>query len=656
MRSAGHACRSPLDFFEHQERARRNTGRLVLLFGLAVLGTVAIVYGLVTAWMMYEGAQPRAGGGQRVALLDPLRLLLIGGGVGAVVGLASLYRLSQLSAGGGVVAESLGGRLLAPNTGDDTERKLLNVVEEMAIASGVPMPPVYLLEGEAGINAFAAGFKPDNAVLGFTRGCVEQLTRDELQGVVAHEFSHVLNGDMRLNLRLMGVLYGILVLGLIGQQILRISFYSGAGRRRGSKEGSNVPIVALSIGLIVAGGIGTFFGRWIQSAISRQREFLADASAVQFTRDNQGIGSALAKIAGLSAGSRLSAPGADEVGHLLFGEGTSRFMFSTHPPIPKRLERLGFEATSRGHQSAASQGRRNLAASGASGFAGAAGAEVEEPFDPDQVEGVAALFEEARERLARLPTALRKASGDSLSACAVVLGVAFSEDESERRRERSRLDHQVEPALLYELDRLEPSLRRLPAEERLPLVDLCGPALRTLTDSQARTLSAALEALIVADGHVSAFELALMHLVRGRLQAQLGLREAPARKTLKDLQSQAEVLLWVLAGAGHDEGQEAKAAYSAGLETLNGGSANQTGSKGPEASGVQQSFPAALTALGGLVPRDKRRLVEAARRVVHHDREIRPVEAELYRAVIEALGCPAPPGVDPLSLPSLGAA
>ncbi|MHC4377700.1 MAG: M48 family metallopeptidase [Planctomycetota bacterium] len=635
-----------MDFFDHQERARRNTGRLVLLFGAAVLGTVLIVYGLVSAWMVAEA--PRGPQGSTASFFDPLRLLLVGGGVGAVVGLASLYRLSQLSGGGAVVAEGLGGRLVSPNSGDPAERKLLNVVEEMSIASGVPMPPVYLMEDEAGINAFAAGFKPDNAVLGFTRGCIEQLDREELQGVVAHEFSHVLNGDMRLNLRLIGVLYGILVLGLIGQQILRISFYSGAGRRRGSKEGSQVPIVALALGLMVAGGIGTFFGRWIQSGISRQREFLADASAVQFTRDNQGIASALAKIAGLPSGSRLQAAGADEVSHMLFGEGTSRMMFSTHPPIPTRLQRLGFKADARGHESAASQGRRALAEDGAAGFAGGAD---ETPMTPEEVGGVAALFDEARERLAKLPRSLHEAAGDSLSACAVVLGVALSEDEDERRRERERLDSKLEPTLLWELDRLAPSLRRLPAEERLPLVDLCGPALRTLTEPQARTVNAALEALITGDGQVTAFELALMHLVRRRLQVQLGQATRPGRKRLAQLPEHAAVLLWVLARAGHDQVDDARAALASGVAHL--GEALPEVHDDPASQG---RFPAALTALDELLPAHKRRLLDAAKVVIHHDREVQQVEAELYRAVIEALGCPAPPGVDPLSLPALGAA
>ena len=635
-----------MDFFDHQERARRNSGRLVLLFGAAVLGTVLIVYGLISAWMVAEA--PRGPQGSTVNFLDPLRLIFVAGGVEAVVGLASLYRLSQLSGGGAVVAEGLGGRLVSPNATDPAERKLLNVVEEMSIASGVPMPPVYLMEEEAGINAFAAGSKPDNAVLGFTRGCIEQLNREELQGVVAHEFSHVLNGDMRLNLRLIGVLYGILVLGLIGQQILRISFYSGAGRSRSSKEGSQLPIVALALGLMVAGGIGTFFGRWIQSAISRQREFLADASAVQFTRDNQGIASALAKIAGLPSGSRLQAAGADEVSHMLFGEGASRMMFSTHPPIPTRLQRLGFEADARGHESAASQGRRALAEDGASGFAG--GVEMD-PTAAEESRGVAALFDEARERLSKLPPSLREAAGDSLSACAVVLGVALSDDGAERRRERERLDSKLEPALLWELDRLDPGLRQLPAEERLPLVDLCGPALRTLTEPQARTVQAALEALITGDGQVTAFELALMHLVRRRLQVQLGAASRPSRKRLAQLDEHVAVLLWVLARAGHEELEDAHAALAAGTQRL--GEALPQVHADPASQG---RFPAALTALDELVPAHKRRLLDAAKVVIHHDHEVQQVESELYRAVIEALGCPAPPGVDPLSLSDLGAA
>ncbi|MEZ6081752.1 MAG: M48 family metallopeptidase [Pirellulaceae bacterium] len=228
-------------------------------------------------------------------------LLLILGG--------SFFKIVALRAGGGAsVAESLGGVRIYPSTSDPTERRLMNVVEEMSIASGVPVPPVYFLANEAGINAFAAGYSPSDAVLGITRGAAERLTRDELQGVLAHEFSHILNGDMRIGIRVMGVLYGILLMGFVGQLIFRTLAYGGGNRSRSDKGSSNATMVILLIGLalIVLGFVGTFLGNLIKAAISRQRERLADASGVQFTRNPAGLAGALKRIGSPEGGLKTS--------------------------------------------------------------------------------------------------------------------------------------------------------------------------------------------------------------------------------------------------------------------------------------------------------------------------------------------------------------
>ena len=332
-----------MDFFEHQDLARRNSRKLVFLFILALLGVVVSVYLLMAVAVTgYNGqiAGPDQGI-DLVALLTNWQILaLVGGGTLLVVGGACAYRISGLSGGGQIVASSLGGRPLNHDTRDRDERRILNVVEEMAIASGIPVPPVYLLE-EKGINAFAAGYSPQDAVIGVTRGCVQTLTRDELQGVIAHEYSHILNGDMRMNIRLIGFVYGIMVIGLIGWQIFRIALYSG-GRRR-SKDSNPIPLVAVGGGLIVIGAIGTFFGNWIKSSISRQREYLADASAVQFTRNPDGIGGALKQIGGSTGLGILQHSSAPEFSHMFFARGVTGMlssMFTTHPPLEQRIRRI----------------------------------------------------------------------------------------------------------------------------------------------------------------------------------------------------------------------------------------------------------------------------------------------------------------------------
>jgi Zn-dependent protease with chaperone function len=290
-----------MDFFEQQDLARRRTGRLVWYFALAVVGIVVAVY--LVAWFALAMAggyaeEPGAVNPYANSLWQPELFLMVALGTLGVILLSSLYKTVQLSAGGEAVALMMGGRLIDSMTSDLTERRLLNVVEEMALASGTPVPPVYVMDQEPSINAFAAGREPSDAVIGVSRGCLEYLDRDELQGVMAHEFSHILNGDMRLNLRLIGILHGILVLAIIGWFVLRSMPFSGRSRGGKNSGGAIAVILVVGVGLLVVGSIGLLFGKLIKSAVSRQREYLADASAVQFTRLPDGIAGALKKIGG----------------------------------------------------------------------------------------------------------------------------------------------------------------------------------------------------------------------------------------------------------------------------------------------------------------------------------------------------------------------
>jgi Zn-dependent protease with chaperone function len=335
-----------MNFFQHQEAARRASRRLVILFALGVLAVVVainivVLYVLATAEqhgvvltnpeLRHTGFLPdfAAWAAARPGTILVTTLVVLG-----VIGLASLYKTVVLGGGGGVVARSLGGVRISPDTTDPQQRRLLNVVEEMAIASGVPMPEVYLLEQESGINAFAAGHNPANAAIGVTRGTITTLNRAELQGVIAHEFSHILNGDMRLNLRLMGLLFGLLVIAMIGRTVLRL----GSGSRNSKDKGLG-PVMVVAFAVLIIGYVGLFFGRLIQAAISRHREQLADASAVQFTRDPTGLRGALVKIGALSSGSRIANPEVEEVAHMLFAPGMRR-MFATHPALEDRIKAI----------------------------------------------------------------------------------------------------------------------------------------------------------------------------------------------------------------------------------------------------------------------------------------------------------------------------
>ncbi|HOG94489.1 MAG TPA: M48 family metallopeptidase, partial [Opitutaceae bacterium] len=328
-----------MDFFEAQASAKRRTSRLMLLFILAVIGVIAACY--LAALIVVARIRPMPG----TWLVWDGSLF---GGVSLVVclitGGAMLFKWLQLRAGGSVIAEMVGGRRVDPQSTDLAEQRLLNIVEEMSIASGVPMPAVYLLDDEGGLNAFAAGLTTSDAVVAVTRGSLEKLSRDELQGVVAHEFSHILNGDMRLNVRLTAVLFGILVIGLMGRGLLEVMLRSGAVRTRGKgKSGGPGVFIIVGIAMLVIGYVGYFFGRLIQAAISRQREYLADAAAVQFTRNPLGVSGALKKIGGYSLGSRLDSAAAAQIGHFFFAQsfraGFTQ-LWATHPPLEERIRTI----------------------------------------------------------------------------------------------------------------------------------------------------------------------------------------------------------------------------------------------------------------------------------------------------------------------------
>ena len=324
-----------MNFFDAQDDARRASRWLVIVYvvatALIVAGVtlvVAVAFGILSESGYASGGADPTGFLATVAILTTL----------FIVG-ATLYRIAVLSTGGSRVAQQLGGTLVPTDTGDPLRRRLRNVVEEMSIASGVPVPEIYVLEAEHGINAFAAGYAPGDAAVAVTRGALELLERDELQGVIAHEFSHILNGDMRLNIRMMGVLFGIMALGLIGRMILRSTRHASLVSRNRGKGAPAVLVIGLGFALL--GAIGVFCARLIKAGVSRQREYLADASAVQFTRQTDGIANALKKIGGYSGSSYIREADPEEISHMLFGTGSKLFgWFATHPPLTERIRAL----------------------------------------------------------------------------------------------------------------------------------------------------------------------------------------------------------------------------------------------------------------------------------------------------------------------------
>ncbi len=634
-------------FFEQQDQARRSTTRLVVLFGLAVLAIIVSIEVLLAVTMGYLSRDPDTGVVDWTAVTDPQLIVVSVIGTLIIVGGGSLFKMAQLRGGGQVVAEQLGGRLLTAGSGDPVEQRLLNVVEEMAIASGTPTPPVYLLDQEDGINAFAAGFSPNDAVIGVTRGTATRLTRDELQGVIAHEFSHILNGDMRLNLRLMGLLHGILIIGMLGYYVLRISFYSGGGRR--SKDGnSGVPIMAIGAGLAVIGFAGTFFGNLIKAAVSRQREYLADASAVQFTRQPDGIAGALKKIGGFGKGSSIQHPNAPEASHMFFGRATSGFsaMFATHPALDDRIRRIDPSWNGEFPEDVAPTDatRDVVAASGASGFTGqaasapasapavsAAVASIGQP-GPDHLAYAAAILRD-------MPDVLLASAREPYGARAVIYALLLDSRPVMREQQIEQLAASADPEVFRETQRVWPLVEVLDARARLPLLEIALPALRGLTAAQRQRFEGNVTVLMETDDEIDLFEWSVRMILHRDLDA-LRTHDAGTRvkyHTVADVRAESTLLLSALAQIGHDDVVSATQAYERAKGRLG------LGERTPASVLTLDALDRSVAKLDLAAPDVKRQVLEAAVACVTADRHVTATEAEVLRAVSAAMSCPMPP-------------
>ena len=659
-----------VNFFEYQEDARRRTSLLVAYYAVAVALIILALYVVVAAILQYGLQSDTAGAQGLAALWNPVLFGWVALITGGLILAGTLYKMAALSSGGDTVAAMLGGRLVPTNTRDPAERRLLNVVEEMAIAAGTPIPRVYVLNDEEGINAFAAGLSPSNAVVAVTRGGIRRLTRDELQGVIAHEFSHILNGDMRLNLRLIGVLNGILLIALVGYGVFR-GLTRGRVRMRSDKKGGGgaviVAILAIALAMIVIGYIGVFFARLIKSAVSRQREFLADASAVQFTRNPDGIAGALKKIGGLFQGSRVESPHAEEASHLFFADGLKSSFLSlmaTHPPLVERIRRLdpSFEGKFDRRGSGQEPSDEEVVAAAMdeepAAFRRAAAPEtipVPPPLPSVNVEPARVVEQVgtlgrghltyAASLLSSLPAGLRESVRDPMSAQAVVFGLLLSKTPDIRDRQMNLLSTNARPAMHRETLRILPLVKNVGAEARLPLAELALGTLGHMSAPQYRTFRDLAVQLAGADAEIDLFEYVLLRIMTRHLDPLFGLgkRRTVRYSGLAPLADECSTLLSAIAWFGQDTPEAAAAAFRKGADELgvSPGLALLAGSKAS-----LESMDTALEKLADADPASKQKLVAACAACVGFDGKVTVEEAEALRAVADALECPIPPFID----------
>lgn len=641
-----------MNFFEQQEQARRQTRTLVILFILAVLAIViAVNVILALLWNLTQEIGREAIHTYPTGFFATNTLVTL-----AIITVGTLIEMYNLRDGGDAVAKMAGGRLVAAASYDAQERRLLNVVEEMAIASGIACPRVYVLDKEEAINAFAAGYNQNEAVVAVTRGTLSRLTRDELQGVIAHEFSHILNGDMRLNIRMIGLLFGIQMIAGFGRHLLDLGLHVPLSRRRSERNanGLSIQLFVLGVGfaLIVIGYIGVIFGRIIKSAISRQREFLADASAVQFTRSADGIGGALRKIGGLSRtnglGSHIHHPNAEQLSHLFLATPKQTFLnnlFATHPPLKERLRRIFGRSIDMldapkmpGEYVQATERLPDISYSPgiAHGFSDNA-SEVEQPSS------VITFGNGAGQKIA-LPEELATAMREPHAACAVVYALLLGEGEELQTQHRIlQADMPQQAAFIIFLAKV---IGKLPKSARLPLLDLTMPALKQLSASSRETLLRTVDKLIAADNKIVLAEFVLQTVLTRRLGLHAG-RATPIKyQQLSALQDECVILLSLVAHFVPQITHENPAnAFMRGATNY-----PRLALSADDLVKISAlNFPRVKTALdhaNQLAPLNKPILIKMLLAAANPDEQVMPlIIADLLRAICAAIDAPVPPAV-----------
>lgn len=617
-----------MDFFEAQERARSASRRLVLWFALCVIAVVAVLYAVAVV------AKPLVIDQAATAFKwwDPELLATVAPLIAGIIVLGSLFKLLQLAGGGAVVARDLGGRQVDPSTRDPLERRLLNIVEEMSIASGIPAPEVWVLDEEMAINAFAAGTDTSNAVVGVTRGALERFDRAELQGVVAHEFSHILNGDMKLNMRLIGWIFGLVMIAMLGQMLLQtLRFTRVSSRNSKNGGGGMLVVVAAGVALWLVGSVGVFFARMLQAGVSRQREYLADASAVQFTRDPSGLANALKKVGGFTRHGVMQASKAAEARHLFFAKSDlSGLGFATHPPLPDRIKAIEPSWDGSMLKGRAQEVFSDETPDGPSSRSGP---------PPLPLPGMASGFAAGGAAAAATTRGgfdAREGIGSKTDAKALMYGLLLAPDDAKTLDD---LRERTSPAMADHAAAFSKQLADQSASMRLGLVDLSLPWLRRMSREEAAEFIAITRDLIAADGRVSLSEFMVQKVLERHVGVGLGLREVARirHSSLKPLRQETAVLLGAFAAISGDE--SARTAAAREFEDHTGIALPLL----PPASCGLAEVAAALDEFEASTPLVKVRLLRMCGLVVAHDGVLEPAEHELLRAASEAIGAPMPP-------------
>jgi len=673
-----------MNFYKAQDQARKQTSWLLFLYFLSVVSIVLITNICFAIFVWYSNPsnlshvhlQPIA---SFSALVEWFKHIVIGLGwykflwvtglVCGVIGISMGFKWASLRSGGRVIAESLGGRVLAPNTNDALERRLLNVVEEIALASGVPVPPVYIMDDEQGINAFAAGLSYEDAVIGVTRGTLECLNREQLQGVIAHEFSHILNGDMLLNMKLLAVLHGILMISEAGRTIMR---HSSRRSYSHSRRDANGGFFIFGLCLFLIGWLGQFFGDLIKSAVSRQREFLADASAVQFTRNPEGIGGALKKIGGYGAQSKIQHSAAHEVGHLFFSSAYKSFLslFSTHPPLEERISRVlpswNGRFTRYRKETDKTVEDTNYSENASASFIGSSSAVTSQFTDSSSAEKVLGKksvsnydgkpveftleVDQDLEPLQVRPSSsdelyskARTLAHEPLGAVSLVLSALMDDDKTVLNKQLLIIEQNQKKWLSASkdakrlLDQLQAQANAA-GKSSLQLLEMAIPSLKQISLKQYQLLREIMTQMVQADGRVALLEWVIYQLVCQYCDRHFGLSkpQKPKYKTVKQLSSIYEIVLSRVVHYGGGQNDDKSKAFN--------GACNVAGTYTIKLLPIelcsQAKFTRAVYALGQAYPLLKPRLIKGLISAAQSDAYINDHERQVIRGIAAVMDCP----------------
>ena len=636
-----------MNFFARQEAARRKTRVLLAYYLAAVAMIVWAVYFATRFLFVCLDQAAEYDRGDRLSLVEERRFVIFAwsrlwfyctaGVTLSIIAFGTLWRRASLAEGGAAVARSAGGREINARTEVFHERRLLNIVEETALASGVPIPRVFVLDDERGLNAFAAGFTLHDAAIAVTRAAMEQFSREELQGVVAHEFSHILNGDMRLNSWLLGVLFGILCISVTGRGLMR---FVSECRPRSGKNGGAVLLVLLGCGLVLwaVGSIGVFFARIIQCSVARQRECLADASAVQFTRNPIGLANALKRIGATPLRNTLRCANRDELTHFLIAAGgglSFDALFASHPPLLERIRLLDPSFTGDFKpwriQTLTFDDLQNT---------------------PDRIamreEGLLVGLDggelsQATQFLQSLDQELRRTVAHPIDAAGVLYGLLLNGERDVRERQLGRIVALEGQPLAVEAQKWQNRLRGESRERRRMLAEMAVEGLRQRDPSPRATCVRLARELIDMDGQVSLFEHMLVKRIELRLDPQGGRKPFRQGPVLPAAQAQVEasLVLGTLAYAGQPEDDFlARGAWWLGSGNM---PSFDLGELIPVRSTcTMEAFERALVRLSALSPQAKGELVAGCAAVIAEDGQRTSDETELLRAVCDLLEMPLP--------------